>query len=215
MTNTAQTTLQTIKVAISTLHGMACLASVKDIRYYLNGLYIEANSTHTRVVATDGKVLGAHDSEQENTLDKPVSFIMPIEIIKLVKASYKTLDGATIALNIDDTGLVLGGTIEPFGGTTIGFKTVEGKYPQYWRVIPSEPASGETAQFNPELVQKFVKTAKFMSSAKNPVPEIHHNGKNIAIIRFGVDAFVGVIMPMRTDLTPASAPTRFLTSLVA
>ena len=42
------------------------LSETKDIRYYLNGILVEATKTHTTLVATDGHVMGVYKNEEEN-----------------------------------------------------------------------------------------------------------------------------------------------------
>ena len=42
----------------STLDAMLLIAGKKDIRYYLNGVYVEFDTTTTRAVGCDGHKLG-------------------------------------------------------------------------------------------------------------------------------------------------------------
>lgn len=48
------------------LHAAVYLAAVKDIRFYLSGVFVEAFASSTRLVATDGLVLGVFECEHEN-----------------------------------------------------------------------------------------------------------------------------------------------------
>jgi len=215
MTNTAQT--QTVFTTISVLKAMSEIAPAKEIRYYLCGVYFECNKAATRLVATDGHCLGVYESNQENQIDAgAINFIMPLDVIKMLKAVHKQWDQVTITIerkHETQLDLITGGTIQVSGGPAISWKAVDGRFPDYIRVLPKETMSGETAQFDPAVVNKFVKAAKCLGlSTKNGVP-IGHNGGGAALVDVGDPNFIGVIMPMRVEPV-TSTPARFLTNLV-
>jgi len=214
MTNTAQT--QTVFTTISALKAMSEIAPAKEIRYYLCGVYFECNQASTRLVATDGHCLGVYESNQENQIGGgAINFIMPLEIIKLLKIVHKQWEEVTITIerkHENELDLITGGTIQVSGGPAISWKAVDGRFPDYIRVLPTQTMSGATAQFCPAIVQKFVKAAKCLGlSTKNGVP-IGHNGGGSALIALGDPNFIGVIMPMRVEPV-TSTPARFLTGL--
>jgi len=213
MTNTTQTVFTTL----SALKAMSEIAPAKEIRYYLCGVYFECNQASTRLAATDGHCLGVYESNQENQIDAgAINFIMPLEIIKLLKIVHKQWDQVTITIerkHETELDLITGGTIQVAGGPAISWKAVDGRFPDYIRVLPSETMSGATAQFDPALVQKFVKAAKCLGlSTKNGVP-IGHNGGGSALIALNNPNFIGVIMPMRVEPV-TSVPAQFLTRLI-
>jgi len=214
MTNTAQT--QTVFTTLSALKAMSEIAPVKDIRFYLNGVYFECNQASTRLVATDGHCLGVYESNQENQIDAgAINFIMPLDVIKLLKVVHKQCEEVTVTIerkHENELDLITGGTIQVAGGPAISWKAVDGRFPDYIRVLPKETMSGKTAQFCPAIVQKFVKAAKCLGlSTKNGVP-IGHNGGGSALIALNNPNFIGVIMPMRVEPV-TSTPARFLTRL--
>jgi hypothetical protein len=69
------------------------------------------------------------------------------------------------------------------------------------RVIPAQ-ASGEPAQFNPELIAKFAQAQKIASGSKTAFPHFWHNGTNGTAVtlcgQYSHD-FTGVIMPLREE----------------
>ena len=214
MTNTTQT--QTVFTTLSALKALSEIAPVKNIRFYLNGVYFECNQASTRLVATDGHCLGVYESNQENQIGGgAINFIMPLEIIKLLKIVHKQWDQVTITIerkHETELDLITGGTIQVSGGPAISWKAVDGRFPDYIRVLPTQTMSGATAQFCPAIVQKFVKAAKCLGlSTKNGVP-IGHTGGGSALIALGDPNFIGVIMPMRVEPV-TSTPARFLTGL--
>jgi hypothetical protein len=72
------------------------------------------------------------------------------------------------------------------------------------RVLPTKPATGEAAQFNPELITRFVKCSKLLNGTKHPV--IAHNGGSSALVDLGLDRFIGVVMPMRNNVVINQTP---------
>jgi DNA polymerase-3 subunit beta len=180
-----------IYTTLSALKAIAILAADNDIRYYLNGVQITANATETRLAATDGHVLGIHRSEQQNENIDFVEFILPLDVIKLLKPAYKNIDSVVI----DTDGLT--GTITAVTGATINFSAIDGKFPDIQRVIPHR-VSGEVSQFKPALLDRFAKAAKLLGS-KNQLIHVAHNGNSAALVHLDVSAsFVGVVMPFRS-----------------
>jgi len=213
MTNTTQTVFTTL----SALKAVSEIAPAKEIRFYLVGVYFECNKASTRLVATDGHCLGVYESNQENQIGGgAINFILPLEIIKLLKIVHKQCEEVTVTIerkHETQLDLITGGTIQVSGGPAISWKAVDGRFPDYIRVLPKETMSGETAQFDPAVVNKFVKAAKCLGlSTKNGVP-IGHNGGGAALVDVGDPNFIGVIMPMRVEPV-TSTPARFLTNLV-
>ena len=165
-------------------------ASKKDVRYYLNGVLFEVLNGQARLVATDGIILGVFRLGECSLPDTQI--IIPrekIEVIKL-KADEVTLrpgDGKTCAL--------------VYSGDEFTFTAVDGRFPDYRRVIPSGVMSGESAQFSSELIVVLDKAYKVLNpSSKWNVPYISHNGsRSSALVDLNDDNFLGVIMPLKLD----------------
>ena len=64
------------------LRAVSLAMAVKDIRYYLQGVYIEANGAETRLIATDGHRLHMVIQEESGPVVEPVTFIMPADMVK-------------------------------------------------------------------------------------------------------------------------------------
>lgn len=107
----------------------------QDIRYYLNGLLLVVESKLLRVVATDGHRLGMacfpFDQAEEAT-DKPTQeVILPRKtVIELIKLLGDNDDEVTIEIGQNQTCF-------SFSNIVLVSKIVEGKFPDYNRVIPS------------------------------------------------------------------------------
>ena len=102
----------------------------QDIRYYLNGMLLSVEGTIVRAVATDGHRLSyaACAMEQEQS---PAEVIVPrksvLELIRLLRDSDEPVDIVVKANQISLT----------FGSTELISKIVDGKFPDYTKVIPT------------------------------------------------------------------------------
>ncbi|TDR73346.1 DNA polymerase III subunit beta [Paludibacterium purpuratum] len=103
--------------------------AVQDIRYYLNGLLMQTEGNQVRLISTDGHRLAFSSAEVEANLPK-AEVILPR---KTVLELYKLLADSDDPINIE----VLANQVRfSFGTTVIISKVVDGKFPDYNRVIP-------------------------------------------------------------------------------
>lgn len=109
--------------------------AVSDIRYYLNGLYFQVQQNSVDIVATDGHRLSiAHlPLEQADLRDNPkTSFIVSRRVVlEILRLLSETQDEAMFYFSSDTAFVVL-------GETSLTCQLVEGKYPDYRRVLPKE-----------------------------------------------------------------------------
>ena len=102
----------------------------QDVRYYLNGLLLEAHPGSLRAVATDGHRLATSAINVSITTDHRLQIIIPrkgvIELLRLLEDN-DTLITVVIGNNH------LRVTSQDFSFTS---KLVEGRFPDYERVIP-------------------------------------------------------------------------------
>jgi len=174
------------QIDIATLKAVNLAASNEETRYYLKGVFVQVRAHTVTYVATDGHRLlhAKQDSSEENTLCG--DWIIPRDWIKAQKpGKYETC--ASMTVNADNTLLQFTGTIT---GMTAH---VDGKFPDYARVIPVE-CSGELAQYDGMQLGVFEKFAKLMSIS---APTLHHNGAGPGVLAFGAQGIVGVVMPVR------------------
>lgn len=101
----------------------------QDIRYYLNGLLLVAKGNNLIVVATDGHRL-AFTSESLGQNLTPIEVILPR---KTILELSRQLDDSDELLNITLTPTQA--TFE-FGNIQLISKLIDGKFPDYERVIP-------------------------------------------------------------------------------
>jgi len=180
-----------IYTTLSALKAVNLLSADKDLRHYLNGVHVSATATATRLTATDGHALGIHQSEQQNEGVDFVEMIIPNDVIKLIKSASKNVDTVVI-----DTADGITGTIGAITGAAVSFKAIDGKFPDVQRIMP-KTISGETAQFQPYLLEKFSKASKLLGSKKGLI-NVAYNGTSTALVK--IDAtqdFMGLVMPLR------------------
>ncbi len=103
----------------------------QDVRYYLNGMLLEMNATSIRSVATDGHRLAMSSIDVEGaTFDGSRQVIVPRKGILELTRLLTDADG-TIQISFSDSHVR-----SEVGSYTFTSKLIEGKFPDYNRVIP-------------------------------------------------------------------------------
>ena len=178
----------------SQLKALLTLAPKSDTRYYLCGIYVEYNATTTRLVVTDGYKLGILNHHSEDNQGAG-SLIIPREVIEnLPKSKHDLL---LVITKEEKQGYW---KITGMGIQTI-FAQIEGTYPDYRRVCQFT-TDGTVANFNYEYLVQFLKVQHLLGGSKTATLNLYQNGNSSALVHLaGVDNFVGVVMPMRADMT--------------
>ena len=102
----------------------------QDIRYYLNGLLLSVEGRELRVVATDGHRLAFATTTLESDHPKHEVVLPRKAVLELSKLLAETDAAVRIAL--------LGNQVRfNFGDVELFTKIVDGKFPDYGRVIPT------------------------------------------------------------------------------
>ena len=104
--------------------------AVQDIRYYLNGVLFSVDKDTLRVVATDGHRL-SYASQQLDGDHGQVEAILPRKtVLELIKLLADGDDPVSLAIGSNQARF-------SFSGIEIVSKIVEGKFPDYAKVIPT------------------------------------------------------------------------------
>lgn len=190
-----------ITINRAALKAVSRFAAKQDIRYYLMGVLVESSPTETRLVATCGHTLAIHRSQHTNENVGHWTGIIPLDsVMALLKMkATKSLRDAPITLSVQESGEIRADWI----GQSIIFRPVDGKFPDYQRVIPSALA-GAPAWYQPEYLQRIADAANDIGLKDSFAFGFNGNGASLAYI--GV-SMLAVIMPMRlalmTDATGA------------
>lgn len=124
----------------------------QDVRYYLNGMLWEIRDKHLRVVATDGHRLAMCTLPGKIDASDDVQVILPRKgVLELARLLLE--DDADIAIVIGSNHIRA--TTEHFTFTS---KLVDGKFPDYQRVLPRSPDKVVLGS-RLELRQAFTRTA--------------------------------------------------------
>jgi DNA polymerase-3 subunit beta len=102
----------------------------QDVRYYLNGMLWEVKPGHLRVVATDGHRLAMCTLTSDIQPEQPTQVILPRKGVIELSRLLTDVDG-TVAVVIG-TNHFRANT----GGVQFTSKLVDGKFPDYERVLP-------------------------------------------------------------------------------
>ena len=144
--------IYTVKVTIDrkAFKAVALFKANQDVRYYLNGIFVEFNPMETRLVATDGHTLACHRADAKDDNEGKAGFIIPADSVKQIlswKAPNKYApDVFTVTA---PEGFDCSQELRAdFYGNIAVFKAINGAFPNYRKVIP-ETASGEITHLNP------------------------------------------------------------------
>ncbi len=124
----------------------------QDVRYYLNGLLFEVSPNFLRVVATDGHRLAMDTEDMNTSAEKTMQVIVPRKgILELARLLGEGEDNVDVVIG---TNHVRAKT----PNFTFTSKLVDGKFPDYDRVLPKGGDKKIVADRN-ELRQSLSRTA--------------------------------------------------------
>jgi hypothetical protein len=183
-----------ITIDRNALKAVSRFAAVKDIRYYLQGVLIESTPLQTRLAATDGHTLAVHRADAKGDNEGSWTGILPLDAVLTLlkmKPSHKTLRDAPIYLSVQESGEIRADWIDQ----SIITRAVDGKFPDYRRVIP-ETLDGLPCWINPDYLTRIVDAAKDVNAGFT----FGFGGTGSSLAQIGQD-MVAVVMPMRLELT--------------
>jgi DNA polymerase-3 subunit beta len=129
----------------------------QDVRYYLNGLLLETEGKRLRAVATDGHRLALADATLAAKAGKDGQVIMPrkgvLELNRLLDGEGKL----TIAIGTNHIRVDL-------EGVRLTSKLIDGRFPDYERVIPSKAAN--IIKADRELLRQALQRTGILSNEK-------------------------------------------------
>lgn len=197
----AQVKLDTLfQSATINLNPLALLAAFecsadKDFRTYLNGVCIEVRNGGAFVVGCDGNIICVIKQHAGDVPD--FSVIVPNDVIKRINKKSDTIE---LTYEEDKDRWTIDG---------IRFVPIDGRYPD-WRRVMSEPDDvPHKFQINPELFNSGFRAVKAFYGTK-VIPDILSCEKGTAIIMHcGDDVFVVKVMGIRSDSQPQYVRMKF------
>jgi DNA polymerase III subunit beta len=104
--------------------------AVQDIRYYLNGVLLSTDGNVLRVVATDGHRLSMATYKLPEPVGKIDAILPRKTVLELIKLLDESDDPIHLSMHQNQVKFT-------FAGIEIVSKIVEGKFPDYTKVIPT------------------------------------------------------------------------------
>jgi len=129
----------------------------QDIRYYLNGMLLVLDGKQLRVVATDGHRLSYAETQLENEVEAREVIIPRKTVIELSKLLGEVEDPVELRIGSNQVTITL-------PGTELVTKVVDGKFPDYQRVIPANQP--RHLKVNRQSVMQALQRAAILSNEK-------------------------------------------------
>ena len=101
----------------------------QDIRYYLNGLLFEVTANRLNIVGTDGHRLSFTSAELSQNYEKQELILPRKTVIELIKLLDDSDEEVVIEITAGQANFT-------FGDIQLISKVIDGKFPDYTRVIP-------------------------------------------------------------------------------
>jgi DNA polymerase-3 subunit beta len=129
----------------------------QDIRYYLNGLLMVVEDKQLKLVATDGHRLAYASLQLEADLPRQEVIVPRKTVLELSKLLADSDEEVKIELSATQASF-------SFGTVELVSKLVDGKFPDYTRVIPT--AHNNKLQIDRELLRQALLRAAILSNEK-------------------------------------------------
>lgn len=175
------TIFQSITINLNPLSLLAAsqCAAEKDIRFYLNGVYVDVKKTSAYIVGCDGHMIGVFKQYAGDIPDFGV--IIPLDVIKKINKKANVVE---LCYEEDKDRWSLDG---------VRFVPVDGRYPD-WRAV-ADTKVDETphkTKIDPELTARAAKAFKLLYGSKlipdtlscqNGLAVIMHAGDNQSMVK--------------------------------
>lgn len=146
--------------------------SAEESRYVLNGVLMSFRAGKLTIVATDGRRLALVEHEMEIPRPSEVDAILPSKAVHELLRLLGEEGQVHIAVSDNQCAFTA-------GGTYLVSKRIEGNYPNYRQVIPSE--SAERITLERELFLTTVKRISLLSSDKSNSVKLNLSKGNLDI----------------------------------
>jgi DNA polymerase-3 subunit beta len=130
----------------------------QDVRYFLNGMLLELTPDHVRVVATDGHRLAMSTLDQSAAVTGRMQAIVPRKgVLELGRMLAEPGEDVVLQLGSNHLRVQTG----PYSLVT---KLIDGKFPDYEKVVPRE--RGSTVTSDRETLKQACMRASILSNEK-------------------------------------------------
>ena len=133
----------------------------QDVRYYLNGLLLEVGPQRVKAVATDGHRLAVAQCDADTGVDEPRSIIVPRKAVAEL-ARLLTGEDAQLTVRLGSNAVQM-----TVGDVRFSSKLIDGKFPEYGRVIPDPDQCDKRLSMGRESLRQCLIRASVLSSDKH------------------------------------------------
>ena len=130
----------------------------QDVRYYLNGMLLEVKDEMVRAVATDGHRLAMSESRCDGTSGIDLQVILPRKAVQELSRLLADSE-EPIEIDVSSNHIRL-----KMAGSSFTSKLIDGKFPDYERVIPRD--SKKTVSADKEQLKQALQRASILSNEK-------------------------------------------------
>jgi hypothetical protein len=174
-----------------------------DIRYYLNGVYVEpAPEGGAVIVDTNGHAMCVWRDPSATGIERPIIIATDSKLLQACQGSdlkRLVVRDERLAVVLDDKEVF----IQPIQKRKVAVPSweIEGNFPDWVRVMPNAPAHGVKGFFNLTYLSAVDRAMKIgnTAAAKMFAPQMHQDDANGPIlVTSAIDLdFAAVIMPVR------------------
>jgi DNA polymerase-3 subunit beta len=134
-------------------------ASREETRYFLNGVHISLKEKQVKMAATDGKRLAVATASMDDVITEEKQGIIPTKAVERLKEMLTS--ASIVKICLDNNRIVF-----DMGDITLVSRLIEGEYPDYEKVIPSE--NGIRLTMETQRLLSIVKRIGTMANPKTP-----------------------------------------------
>ena len=135
-----------------------CMAN-QDVRYYLNGLLFDTVGNKITCVATDGHRLAIMSTEIDHSINEQQIIIPRKGVSELYRLLVDSDDSCEIELNSSFLQV-------KFDNTIFTAKLIDGRFPDYTRVIPDIDSTNKIMEVDRELLKQALIRTSVLSNEK-------------------------------------------------
>ena len=143
---------------IDVLNKVEYAACKDDVRYFLNGVYFNFLEDKTELAATDSRIMAVAELPPYTPPDDKNGFILPLKSVKEVLNTFS--ESAEVRIAVEDKQILFSDDF-----ATLSSRLVEGEYPNYRGIIPTEH-QGKTIVIKDDLL-KCVKRVSLLANPRN------------------------------------------------
>ena len=187
-------------------------ASKEETRYFLNGVHISLKpDKQVKMAATDGKRLAMATASLDDAPLEEKQGIIPTKAVERLKDML--ISSSIVRICLDDNRIIF-----DMGDTTLVSRLIEGEYPDYEKVIPSENSIRLTIETqrllsvvkrigtmaNPKTLGLMMETAGDVLKVKASTPEYGEGYEETQVKKEGDDISIGLNAHYLMDILKAT-----------